>query len=55
MVRLDLVSIFSLPHRHVAVPREQFIHDAAEIRREMLHDDECHSRIRRQVREELFE
>jgi hypothetical protein len=55
VVCLDQHAILGEPHRHVAVPGDQLVHQAPEIRRQMLHDHEGHPGVGRHLREQLLE
>jgi len=47
--------VLGQPHRHRRAPRQQLVHEALEIRRQMLQDDEGHAGVGRQVAEQPFE
>ena len=54
-VGLDQRLVLGLPHRHRRAAPEQFVHQALEVRGQVLQDDERHPGVRRQTREEPFE
>ena len=54
-VRLDDHPLFGLVDAHARVARQQLVHHAAVIGREMLDDDEGKVRIRRHDAEELLD
>ena len=45
-VRLDQHLVLGLPDRHRRPPRQQLVHQALEVRRQVLQDDERHARCR---------
>jgi len=54
-VRLDTRLVLGLPDAHLSTPGQQHVHQALEVRREVLQDDEGHACISWQVREEPLE
>ena len=55
VVGLDRHAVLGNDHRHLAVPGDQLVHQAAEVRGQMLDDDEGHPGVGRQTAEQLFE
>jgi len=54
-IGLDRHALLDEDHRHVGVARDQLGHQAAEVRRQVLHDDERHAGRLRERREQLLE
>ena len=54
-VRLDQHLVLGLADRHRRPPRQQLVHQALEVRRQVLEDDERHPGVGREVREQPFE
>ena len=55
VVGLDAHPVLHEPDREVGMPREQLVHHALEVRREVLDDDEGHAQPARQMVEESLE
>ena len=55
MVGLDGHPVFHQLDGHIGVPSEKLIHQAPEVRRQVLDEDERHSRVARQVVEESLD
>ena len=54
-VRLDRHVVLGLADRHRRPPRQQLVHQALEVRRQVLQDDERHAGVGGQLREQPFE
>ena len=55
VVRADGHAVLRDRHGHIAVPCDQLVHQAAEVGREVLDDDERHARVLWEVPEEANE
>ena len=54
-VRLDRHVVLGLPDRHRRAARQQLVHQALEVRGQVLQHDERHAGVGREVGEEAFE
>jgi hypothetical protein len=54
-VRFDLEIVLGLADSHLRPPRQQLIHQALEVGREVLQDDERHTRVGGKRREQPLE